>query len=647
MRPAARYATLLLASILPGLGAVSCSLLAGIEDVIRADASHDAGRDHDTASESDAGAHADADTDADADADAGIETFPAVGAPTGTNGIHYNGGPVMLGTVNLYYIFYGGWTAEPAMSLLTGLGKTIGGSPYFNINTTYFDGNGHHVSGDVRFEQSITDGYSHGSSLTHSSVKAIVASAIEMGQLPADASGVYFVYTSSDVAEAADDPLVDGSFCGDVGPPDRRYCGWHDSAILDGINIKFAFVGNAERCPSTCIPPEIEAASPNMDPGADAMASAFAVELGKTVTDPDGSTNPAWRNAAQLPSHLLSENGDLCAGKFGATFDSPAGSEGKANMHLGGAGPNARDYLIQQNFVNQLGGSCALAIDWSSLGGTMATAPSATSWGDGRFDIAFALQNGSILHTYINDWKFPVSAPFDPLPGKVAFGPAIVASGVSLLDAFGVSSDDSSLIWDQFTPDGPDWFAQPSLIDGELSSSPAAALTGPDRIDVFALFAGGLLHTRTFENDTPGPWTALGTSPFLSAPAAVSWGKDRIDVFLRGTDDGLYHRSFDGVWSAQEKLIGGKIIDAPTVTSTGPGHLDVFGRSPDNTLVHWRYDNGVWSDEESLGTPTFSAPAAIADTNGRIDVFVRGADNALWHRVGHEAVDTSTESWAE
>ena len=36
---------------------------------------------------------------------AGASTF-AVGA----NGINYNGGPVILGSVNVYHIFYGTWT---------------------------------------------------------------------------------------------------------------------------------------------------------------------------------------------------------------------------------------------------------------------------------------------------------------------------------------------------------------------------------------------------------------------------------------------------------------------------------------------------------------------------------------------------------
>jgi len=55
------------------------------------------------------------------------------------NGINYHGGPVILGTTNVYYIWYGNWSGNTASTILTNLAQTIGGSPYFNINTTYYE----------------------------------------------------------------------------------------------------------------------------------------------------------------------------------------------------------------------------------------------------------------------------------------------------------------------------------------------------------------------------------------------------------------------------------------------------------------------------------------------------------------------------
>src|SRR6266566_540522 len=66
------------------------------------------------------------------------------GSPN-TNGINYHGGPLMLGTTNVYYIWYGNWSGNSATTILTDLANNIGGSPYFNINTTYYNGSNLHV----------------------------------------------------------------------------------------------------------------------------------------------------------------------------------------------------------------------------------------------------------------------------------------------------------------------------------------------------------------------------------------------------------------------------------------------------------------------------------------------------------------------
>src|SRR5262245_65287911 len=106
------------------------------------------------------------------------------------NGINYHGGPVMTGGVNVYYIFYGNWSSG-AKSILTTLAQNLGGSPYFNINTTYYNGSGTHVQNVVTYKGSTSDNYSHGKSLSDSGVLAVVSSAITSGKLPKDTKAVY------------------------------------------------------------------------------------------------------------------------------------------------------------------------------------------------------------------------------------------------------------------------------------------------------------------------------------------------------------------------------------------------------------------------------------------------------------------------
>src|SRR3954471_13550950 len=59
------------------------------------------------------------------------------GAVVTGNGIDYNGGPVMHGTVKVYFIMYGDWSQDPAaLGILSTWASSIGGTPYANINST-------------------------------------------------------------------------------------------------------------------------------------------------------------------------------------------------------------------------------------------------------------------------------------------------------------------------------------------------------------------------------------------------------------------------------------------------------------------------------------------------------------------------------
>jgi hypothetical protein len=123
------------------------------------------------------------------------------------NGIYYHGGP-LLGTTNsptpnVYLIWYGNWSGNSAITILTNLVSHIGGSAYFNINTTYYDGAGYHVANAVNYRGSAKDNYSQGTSLTDTAIREIVTGAISGGKLPLDPDGVYFVLTSKDVNETS------------------------------------------------------------------------------------------------------------------------------------------------------------------------------------------------------------------------------------------------------------------------------------------------------------------------------------------------------------------------------------------------------------------------------------------------------------
>jgi len=245
-----------------------------------------------------------------------------------TVAITYHKGPVMLGTINVYYIWYGNWASNTGTTILTDLAQNLGGSPYWNINTTYYNASNVHLSNSVAYAGSTTDAYSLGTALTDANIQTIVSSAITSGRLPLDINGVYFVLTSADVNATS-------GFC-------TQYCGWHTHGTISGLDVKYSFVGNPDRCPTSCAA-TTTANSPNGNLGADGMASIISHELEETATDPDLN---AWYDRKGA------ENADKCAWTFGTTYTTSTG--GLANMKLG-----ARDFLIQQNWVNSGNGFCA------------------------------------------------------------------------------------------------------------------------------------------------------------------------------------------------------------------------------------------------------------------------------------------------
>ncbi len=241
-------------------------------------------------------------------------------------GIYYHGGPVMLNNVKAYFIWYGSWS-DASKAVLEDFIRNLGGSPYFAINTTYTDKNKVGVNSSVAFPASTSVAYPKGTTLADADVQSVVASAISSNALPLDANGVYFVLTSQDVTASS-------GFC-------TKYCGWHTHATISGVDVKYAFVGNPNRCPSACAG---QSQGPNGADGIDGMASIVAHELEETMTDPDLN---AWYDFKGY------ENADKCAWTYGTTYVTANGA--KANVKLG-----SRDYLIQRNWKNASPGSCSM-----------------------------------------------------------------------------------------------------------------------------------------------------------------------------------------------------------------------------------------------------------------------------------------------
>jgi hypothetical protein len=252
------------------------------------------------------------------------EGFAPTAGSTGqlTPKIGYHGGPV-LGTPNVYLIWYGNWNQSngsdnaAGQQLVNDFLHGLNNSPYYKINGSYGT-----PTGSILAAGSTADAYSQGSNLSDAAVQAIVSRAISSSTLPLDTNGIYLVLTSSDVAESS-------GFC-------SKYCGWHTAGTISGTNIKYAFIGNANRCLSACAAQTI---SPNNNAGVDGMLSVIAHELEETNTDPNLN---AWYNSRGY------ENGDMCAWTFGS-HQTLLPSGAWFNMTLSTIAGGSNNYLIQRN----------------------------------------------------------------------------------------------------------------------------------------------------------------------------------------------------------------------------------------------------------------------------------------------------------
>jgi hypothetical protein len=262
---------------------------------------------------------------------------PTGGAVTTGNGINYNGGPVLKGSpVPIYIIWYGNWNggAKPSDSQVTVTAiqgflssTSLGGSSYEAINTTYGDNTGN-VSGHLNFSGAVNDNYSAGTKFGDRSLPGIVSRGMANG-LPNDPNGIYVVLTSSDVNETS-------GFC-------RTYCGFHTHGTINGSDIKYAFIGNVDKCQSGC---EIQSTGPNSPAagvgGIDGIANVLTHETEEAITDPDLN---AWFDSSG------NEDADKCNFKFGPTQIAPNGS--KFNQTFGG-----KNWMIQMEWENSRGGGC-------------------------------------------------------------------------------------------------------------------------------------------------------------------------------------------------------------------------------------------------------------------------------------------------
>jgi hypothetical protein len=180
---------------------------------------------------------------------------------------------------------------------------------------------------------------------------------------------------------------------------------------------------------------------------------------------------------------------------------------------------------------------------------------------------------------------------------------------------------------------------------GQMGS--AAVAWASDRLDLFVVGTDQGLYHKWWDGSGWGPsvlgWEGLG-GVCIGSPVVESWGPDRLDVLVVGTDEALYHKWWDGSawgpsvtgWESLGGLIQPAPMRKPSIVAWGPNRLDIFVVGIDGALYHKWWDGSAWGPSvtgwESLGGVCASSPAAVSWAPDRLDVFVIGTDGALWHR---------------
>ncbi len=242
--------------------------------------------------------------------------------------VTYHGGMLMLGTVNVYLVFYGDFAGlnPAALTIIPEFVSNLGGSALWNSVTSHYqmvNGVKTYMSNSLVYQGYATDNYTYNKTLADSTIYYIIKHAINVGALPQDTNGIYLVLTAPDVD-------LSSGLC-------KQFCGWHTSGTLNSKRLRYGVVGSASRC-GGCQ----SGSRPNGDVNSDSMVSTVWHELMETATDPDFT---AWYDSNGY------ENADRCAWSWGQTYAAANGQP--ANIKLG-----QRDYLVQQNLVQYAGGYC-------------------------------------------------------------------------------------------------------------------------------------------------------------------------------------------------------------------------------------------------------------------------------------------------
>jgi hypothetical protein len=223
--------------------------------------------------------------------------------------------------------------------------NNLGGSPYWNINSTYYDvvgKNQNFISNTMvysSFWAPNANAPAPGDVVTADDMVYLIETGFANNTLTYDPNTLYMVFTGPGV-----------NLGGGFSSSNLQYCAWHSGYWFEkgGPIVQFAAMPyDADFNPAH---PSANGyictyltKGPNGDLGADATVSAMAHETEETATDPVSLThNPYFVGWYDV---FGAENADKCAYRYGPTL--AVNESDYWNMTIGG-----KPFLVQQNWTN-------------------------------------------------------------------------------------------------------------------------------------------------------------------------------------------------------------------------------------------------------------------------------------------------------
>jgi hypothetical protein len=241
-----------------------------------------------------------------------------------TSNLTYHNGPVMVGTTNIYAIFWepsGSYVSPTYNSLILRYFGDIGGSSLYHIASQYTQTGGGYASNAVLASSWVDTQSYPGSTLQDSQIQSEVTHAQSVNGWTSSLNNVFFVFT------AKGENICAGSQCSFT-----TFCAYHSNFGNNTLYASMPYTGtNLSACGVST--------SPNNDFDADSTINVTSHEEIEAATDPLGT---AWYDRSG------NEIGDKCAWNFGPT-----------NSQGGDVTWNGHTYEVQKEWDNKISG-CAL-----------------------------------------------------------------------------------------------------------------------------------------------------------------------------------------------------------------------------------------------------------------------------------------------